>query len=166
MRVAAAVHAEAPGGPAEESDFSRAHPASAPPLHVVTRASGFSRGASRRVAAHVIAYTRLSSRHSNPHRGSPRGTRRDARRPTTVITRGYRVATRNGWPRHVEIEREKPLCRRRRRRRRAPITPTDAKPRRSITRTHARARDPHSSVARVELTARPSSRPTITPPRA
>jgi len=100
MRVAAAVHAEAPGGPAEEGDFSRAHPASAPPLLVVTRASGFSRGASRRVAAHVTrVYTRLSSRHSNPHRGSPRGTRRflgvtRGVRPT-VITRGYRVATRN-----------------------------------------------------------------------
>lgn len=32
MRVAAAVHAEAPRGPAVEGDFSRAHPASAPPL--------------------------------------------------------------------------------------------------------------------------------------
>lgn len=37
MRVASAVHAEAPGRPTEEGDFSRAHPASAPPRHVDTR---------------------------------------------------------------------------------------------------------------------------------
>jgi len=55
MRVASAVHAETPGGPTEEGDFSRAHPASAP-RHVDTRIRSFP----RRVI--IVADLELASR--------------------------------------------------------------------------------------------------------
>lgn len=146
-----------------------------------TRASGFSRVASRRVVAYVYGarnrvmyvctYAAKLSRHSSPHRGSlraARGARRLSRRgvQARLSLAAYqrpRIFTRNATafagPRSrrvdVVVDRQsadgddghqlRPL-----------MQNADG-----IESAHARARerDPHSSVARVELTARPSALP-------
>lgn len=129
MRVVTTVHAEAPGGSAEEGDFPRAHPASVPPMLVV----GTERircGCSR-----VARNSRLRSRHSGPHRGArresfsattPRSLAVIAR--VTAFSRGPR-----GWhektARHVVDDG----CRLRPPRRKFATT------NRTHTRTHARA---------------------------
>ncbi|KAL0127134.1 hypothetical protein PUN28_005427 [Cardiocondyla obscurior] len=130
MRVAAAVHAEAPRGPAEEGDFSGTHPASAPPLVVGSRIWRFP----RRVAPLSCTALTVSSRHSNrhPHRDSSH-----ARGKKRIEAKGARTRRFSAVP---AIARGLPWTFSRHSAREAPSVAVSPRGTKSSAKTHRRPR--------------------------